>query len=197
MGHMDGSKEILAAYAIAGNITNLCSVGIFAIAGTAAIVIGQEIGSGNMHKVKSLGGLLSAIAFLFGLGIGLVFYGLLHLIFVPYLYPLFELSGRSAVICTMMLTVIFLTMALRSFCTTNIVGVLRGGGDVRIATIIDIGPLWIIAVPMAALVGLVFDLGILWVYLAMALENLIKCILGHLRYRSGAWINDVTRAISN
>lgn len=192
MGHMDGSKEILAAYAIAGNITNLCSVGIFAIAGTAAILVGQEIGSGNTHKVKSLGGLLSTIASLFGLVIGLIFYGLLHLVVVPYLYPLFDLSGRAASICTMMLTVIFLTMLLRAFCTTNIVGVLRGGGDVRMATIIDIGPLWIIAVPLAALFGLGLDLGILAVYLVMTLENLVKCILGYLRYRSGAWVRDVT-----
>lgn len=197
MGHMDGSKEILAAYAIAGNITNLCSVGVFAIAGTAAILVGQEIGSGHSDKVKKLGGLLDTLSFLFGLVIGLIFYGLLHLLVAPYLYPLFDLSGRSASICTMMLTVIFLTMSLRAFCTTNIVGVLRGGGDVRMATIIDIGPLWVIAVPLAALFGLVFDMGILWVYLAMALENLIKCILGHLRYRSGAWVNDVTRAIND
>ncbi len=197
MGHMDGSKEILAAYAIAGNITNLCSVGIFAIAGTAAILIGQEIGYGRMDKVRSLGGLLSTISFLFGLVIGVIFYGLLHLLVVPLLYPLFDLSGSAASICTMMLTVIFLTMSLRAYCTTNIVGVLRGGGDVRMATIIDIGPLWIIAVPLAALFGLVFDFGILWVYLAMALENLIKCILGHFRYRSGAWVNDVTRAVND
>ena len=197
MGHMDGSKEILAAYAIAGNITNLCSVGIFAIAGTSAILVGHEIGSGNMHKVKSLGGLLSTIASLFGLVIGLIFYGLLHLVVVPYLYPLFDLSGRAASICTMMLTVIFTTMLLRAFCTTNIVGVLRGGGDVRMATIIDVGPLWAIAVPLAALLGLVFDLGILWVYLVMALENLIKCILGYLRYHSGAWVRDVTLATKN
>lgn len=195
MGHMDGSKEILAAYAIAGNITNLCTVGVFALASTAAILVGQEIGSGHSRRVKSLGGLLDTLSFLFGLVIGLIFYGLLHLFVVPYLYPLFDLSGRAASICTMMLTVTFLTMSLRAFCTTNIVGVLRGGGDVRMATIIDIAPLWLVAVPLAALLGLVFDAGILWVYLAMALESLIKCILGHLRYRSGAWINDVTLAI--
>ena len=192
MGHMNGSREILAAYAIAGNITNLCSVGIFAIAGTAAILVGQEIGSGRKEEVKSLGGLLSTIAALFGLFSGLVFYGILHLIIVPYLYPLFELSGRSASICTMMLTVVFMTMTLRAFCTTNIVGVLRGGGDVRVATLVDIGPLWALAVPIAALCGLVLKLDVLWVYLCIVLEELTKTILGWLRYRSGAWVRDVT-----
>lgn len=197
MGHMEGSKEILAAYAIAGNIGNLCAVGTFAIAGTAAILVGQEIGSGRTHKVYRLGGLLDTLSLMFGLVTGLIFYGLLHLFIIPVLYPLFQLSESAGTICTMMLTVVFLTMALRSFCTTNIVGVLRGGGDVRMATIIDIGPLWVIAIPLAALLGLVFDMGILWVYLAMAFENLIKCILGHLRYRSGAWVRDVTLAIES
>ncbi len=193
MGHMDGSKEILAAYAIAGNINNLCTVGVFAIAGTAAILIGQEIGSGNSRKVYSLGALLGTLAFLFGLVMGLVFFVVLHVVFVPFLYPIFDLSAGAATICTMMLTVVFLSMSVRSFCTTNIVGVLRGGGDVRMATVIDILPLWVVAIPLAALAGLVFEVGILWVYLAMASENIIKSVLGYLRFRSGLWINDVTR----
>ena len=195
MGHMEGSKEILAAYAIAGNITNLCFVGVMAIAATSAILIGQEIGSGRTDRVYDLGSLLSALAFLFGLVIGLVFYALLHLLVIPLLYPLFELSGSAGNICTMMLTVVFLTMSLRSFCTTNIVGVLRGGGDVKMATLIDILPLWLIAVPATALCGLVFKWGILAVYLAMNLENIFKSIVGFLRFRSGVWINDITRAV--
>ena len=192
MGHMDGSEEILAAYAIAGNITNLCTVGVFAIAGTAAILIGQEIGSGKTDRVYSLGALLNALAFLFGLGAGLVFLALLYLFIVPVLYPLFKLTSSAGDICTMMLTVVFVMMPLRSFECTNIVGVLRGGGDVRVATIIDISPLWLVALPLAALAGLVLKLGILWVQLATMSENLVKCVLGLWRFRSGAWINDVT-----
>ena len=193
MGHMAGSQEILAAYAIAGNITNLCTVGVFAIANTAAILVGQEIGSGgDKGRVKSLGGLLDALAFLFGLAMGLVAQGILYLFIRPVLYPLFDLSQSAASICTMMLTVTFLSLSLRSFCTTNIVGVLRGGGDVRMATLIDILPLWFISIPIAALTGLVLKWGVLWVYLAMVAEHIVKCILGHLRYRSGKWVRDVT-----
>ena len=194
MGHMEGSKEILAAYAIAGNITNLCTVGVFAIAGTAAILVGQEIGSGNSDRVYSLGALLNALAFLFGLAAGLVFLAVLYLLVVPFLYPLFDLSPMAADICTMMLTVVFIMMPLRSFECTNIVGVLRGGGDVRAATIIDITPLWLVALPLAVLAGLVFKLGILWVQLATMSENVVKSVVGLWRFRTGKWINDVTRA---
>ena len=195
MGHMDGSEEILAAYAIAGNITNLCTVGVFAIAGTAAILVGQEIGSGKSDRVYSLGALLNVLAFLFGLGAGLVFLVLLHLFIVPVVYPLFKLSPTAGGICTMMLTVIFIMMPLRSFETTNIVGVLRGGGDVTAATVIDITPLWLVSLPLAVLAGLVLKMGIFWVQLATVSENIVKCILGLWRFRGGKWINDVTISV--
>ena len=192
MGHMDGSEEILAAYAIAGNITNLCTVGVFAIAGTAAILVGQEIGSGNADKVYSLGALLDALAFLFGAAAGAVFLALLHFFIAPVLYPLFKLTPSAGEICTMMLTLVFSFLPLRSFDTTNIVGVLRGGGDVRAATIIDLLPLWVVSLPVAALSGLVFQAGILWVYLGMMSENVVKSFVGFWRFKSGKWIRDVT-----
>ena len=44
MGHMEGSTEILAARALAGNIEDLCTVAIFAIGNTTAIIVGREIG---------------------------------------------------------------------------------------------------------------------------------------------------------
>ena len=192
MGHMEGSEDILAAYAIAGNITNLCTVGVFAISGTAAILIGQEIGSGRADKVYSLGALLNVLAFLFGLGAGAVFLGVLYYVGAPFLYPLFKLSAQAQEICTMMLTIMFCMMPLRSFECTNIVGVLRGGGDVKMATLIDLTPLWVVALPLAVLSGLVFKVGIFWVYLSMMSENVVKGILGIRRFLSGKWINDVT-----
>ena len=194
MGHMQGSQEILAAYAIAGNITNLCTVGVFAIAGTTANLVGQEIGSGHMDQVYRLGALLDVLAVLFGAAAGALFMGILHLVFIPVLYPLFKLSAGAGRICTLMLTIQFCFMPLRSFDTTNIVGVLRGGGDVRVATIIDLLPLWVAAIPLAAILGLVFKTDILWVYLAMMSENVIKSTFGLLRFRSGKWINDITVA---
>ena len=195
MGHMEGSEDILAAYAIAGNITNLCTVGVFAISGTAAILIGQEIGSGRADKVYSLGALLNVLAFLFGLGAGALFLGVLYYVVAPFLYPLFKLSAQAQEICTMMLTIMFCMMPLRSFECTNIVGVLRGGGDVRMATLIDLTPLWAVALPLAVLSGLVFQLGILWVYLSMMSENVVKTVLGTKRFLSGRWINDVTLSV--
>jgi len=106
--------------------------------------------------------------------------------------PLFKMSPGANRIAALMLTILGLAIPLKNFNQANIVGVLRGGGDVRMATLIDLTPLWAVALPLAVLSGLVFKLGILWVYLSMMSENVVKTVLGTKRFLSGRWINDVT-----
>lgn len=192
MGHMDGSKEILAAYAIAGNIDRVCTVAVFAVASAASIIIGREIGAGRRETVYDIGACLGTVAFLLGLGLSFILMIALRLFIIPYLYPIFALSDAAAEISSTILTVIFFILALRSYNVTNIVGILRGGGDVRNATIIDTIPLWFVALPLTAIAGLVLRLDILWVYLAMSAENLVKFFWGFKRFRTGEWIHDLT-----
>ena len=53
-------------------------------------------------------------------------------------------------------------------------------------------PLWAVALPIAAVSGLVLQAGIVWVYLGMMSENVVKAVLGLWRFKSGRWIRDVT-----
>ena len=192
MGHMEGSQAILAAYGIVGNLVNVSTVMVFAIGGTTAIIIGREIGAGRREGVYETGLCLDTLAFLAGLIVGAVFIVLTYTLFEPVVYPLFHLSQEASEIATMMSVVSFAILAVRSFNTTNVVGVLRGGGDVRAATIIDLLPMWLLSLPLAALAGLVFHWGILPVYLCISLDNVVKLVLGVWRLRSGVWIRDIT-----
>ena len=89
MGHMDGSTEILAAYAVAGNIDRFCSVGIFAIAAAAAVIIGREIGAGRSDKVYDVGKALLSVSVALGAVVGVF---MLIAIYLPHLPGLPELS---------------------------------------------------------------------------------------------------------
>ena len=192
MGHMAGSTEILAAYTIAGNMDKNGMVVSFGLAATAAIIIGREVGAGRPEEVKEVGRALSTLSFLCGLVIG----GLLFLfgwfLAPAVIYPLFKLSARAAAIATMMIVIQAAVRPLRDFNSVTIVGVLRGGGDVKWATLIDISPLWLVAIPLAALCGLVLKTDITWVYLVMSLEHIVKCGMGYHRMHSGRWIRDLT-----
>ncbi len=195
MGHMEGSTEILAARALAGGIEDICIVATFAIAATSCTVVGREIGRGaDADTVYRTGTSLGVLAFFTGAVIGLFMLVGTRLFLSPVIYPIFNLSPKAEEICTLMLTVTTIVLPLRSFNATNIVGVLRGGGDVRIAAIIDTAPQWLAALPLTILFGLVFKWGIFWVYVGISMENIVKFGLGVTRMRSRRWINDLTLA---
>jgi len=193
MGHMEGSTEILAAYTIAGNVEKICMVVSFGISATAAIIIGREIGAGRSDKVQEIALVLITLTAGFGVVIGAGLFLFARLAAPVLIFPLFKLSASAAAIATMMMTVRAVIFPLHDFNGVVIVGVLRGGGDVKAATLIDILPLWLVAIPLTALCGLVLKLDILWVYLVMCLEQLVKLVLGLWRMKSGKWIRDITR----
>ena len=94
-----------------------------------------------------MGAALNTLAMLCGLVIGIPLVLWAWFVFPGLLYPIFHLSGAAGSITTMMLTFIGVFLALRAFNSVNIVGVLRGGGDVRAATAIDTTPLWFVSLP--------------------------------------------------
>ena len=166
---------------------------IFAIGNTTAIIVGREIGAGRREHVYEVGATLDTLAFLCGLIIGIPLILGAWFVFPWLVYPFFHLSETAGSITTMMLTFIGVFLALRAFDSVNTVGVLRGGGDVRAATIIDTTPLWFVSLPLAALFGLVFQWGIFWVYMGIMAEQFVKFGIGLYRLRSREWINDVTQ----
>ena len=201
MGHMDGSTEILAAYAVAGNIDRFCSVALFAVSSAAAVIVGREIGAGrSKESVYNVGKALLMVATALGVAVGAVLLIVTYAVVKPFVYPIypaFQNCPGAAEITTMILTIVAIFAPFRAFCATNIVGVLRGGGDVNFTTAIDVLPLWLISLPLAALSGLVAHLSIFWVYMSIETENMIKLVLGLWRIRSRKWIRDVTRNSSD
>ena len=195
MGHMANSQDMLAAYALVGNIDKLSTVVCFGIAASAAVIVGKEIGLGrDQDHVFSVSWTLLLSSMLIG---GVVMVGLLILLpafFQPVLFPLFKLTTGAAEAATCLALVYALSMPMRAFDITNITGVLRAGGDAKVASLIDVGPLWLAAIPLMALTALVLDAPVWVVCLSMQVENICKCPLGLIRFHSRKWINDITRA---
>ena len=193
MGHMPNSTPILAAYTIAGNIDRMAAVALFAAGNAAAVIIGRDIGCGDTKEIYGKGVALNFVCFV----TGIISMGILLTIRATlldgFIFPLMDISAEAGELAKMMLAFIAVVMPLRSLNLCNIVGVFRGGGDVRYGLICDIGPLYCVCLPAAALCGLVFGLGITAVYVCICLDDLCKVFLCMPRLRSGKWINSVTR----
>lgn len=193
MGHMPNSTPILAAYTIAGNIDRMAAVALFAAGNATAVIIGRDIGCGDTKEIYGKGVALNFVCFV----TGIISMGLLLTIRATlldgFIFPLMDISAEAGELAKMMLAFIAVIMPLRSLNLCNIVGVFRGGGDVRYGLICDIGPLYCVCLPAAALCGLVFGLGITAVYVCICLDDFCKVFLCLPRLRSGKWINSVTR----
>lgn len=192
MGHMADNAPILSAYTIAGNLQRMLTPASFAAGGAAAVLIGREIGRGNRDQVQRKAWVLDALA----LVVGLVCMGIIALVrnvLRPYILPLMHMEGAACDIAMYMMLIMIFVQPLSSVSLTNIVGVLRGGGDVRYAMLCDVGPLYAVCLPLAALTALVWKLDIRYVYPFMSIDMFVQLFLVMPRLRSGKWIHDVTR----
>ncbi|MDO4812860.1 MAG: MATE family efflux transporter [Eubacteriales bacterium] len=193
MGHMALSEELIAAYTVAGGIDKLVTASLFGVAAASAVIVGKEIGTGaSREQVLSTGRALTVVSLCLGVLVGLTETGLYLLVLQPCVLPLFKLSAVSAGICTLFIYAYSSAAPLNAFVTTVVVGVLRGGGDVRCAMLIDILPLWLGTLPLLALCGLVLDAPPILLCFVMAFEPLLKCPFGLWRLLRSEWIHDVT-----
>ncbi|MEY8260446.1 MATE family efflux transporter [Oscillospiraceae bacterium 50-60] len=194
IGHMAISEEMLAAYAIMGNIEKFSTVACYGISGASAVIVGKRIGEGaSREEVYEVSWCMLLLTVLIGLMVSLSLAVLLPTVFIPRLYPLFHLEGLSLEIAATMCVVFIFMMPTKAFDITNISGVLRAGGDVRVSAVIDVGSVWLVALPITVLSALVFEAPVALVCLGIQAEGLSKVPLGIWRLRSRKWINNVTR----
>lgn len=111
----------------------------------------------------------------------------------PFSIRFSNLEGLLLNIATIMCTVYVVMLPLKSFDINNITGILRAGGDARMASVIDLAPLWLVAVPLTALTGLVLNAPVWVVCLRIQVENICKMPLAPVACAAAKWINNITR----
>ena len=109
------------------------------------------------------------------------------------LVSIFPVSAETARMARQMIYVLCGGIWLSAFNTVIIVSVLRTGGDVRAAALIDVGPLWLVGVPAAAVAGLLLRWDIPFVYMVTYLEQLAKAAIALWRYRQGRWVRNIVK----
>jgi len=71
-------------------------------------------------------------------------------------------------------------------------GVLRSGGDTTFAMFLDLGAVWLYAIPVAFLGAYILKLPIYIVIGLVSMEEVIKFTIGYLRFKSGRWLKNLT-----
>ncbi len=91
-----------------------------------------------------------------------------------------------------LLIIMGISFFVRTFNSTSIVGVLRGGGDTNFSMLLEMGSVWLVGVPLAFLGAIAFQIPVYYVYALVTLEEVVKFLIGLPRILSKKWIKDIT-----
>lgn len=181
-----------AAVQASNTINQMFVLAAFSIGDAILILVGQRIGQGDLDGAYGLAKKLVKI----GIVIGLIAGGLL-IICAPILVGLFEFTSEGMNIARLILTVYGATMWLNVYTGINVTGVLRSGGDTKFAMLTEMSTVWLIGVPIAALMALVVQLPIYLVVLCVKFEEVVKGLIFIKRFVSKKWLKCVIDDIDN
>jgi Na+-driven multidrug efflux pump len=180
--------ESLAAYNIACSIERVCLTLFMGLGSACAIIVGNRIGAGEEAKARDY-----AKNFIFiALSISLLFAGALAIL-RGNIAGIYSLSPKSTEYLYALLLVMAGIMLLRVMNITFNAGILKAGGDTFFSMCIDMGGIWLIGVPIAAIAAFIFNLPIHYVMLLAATEELAKMIAGFYRFFSKRWVHNLTK----
>ena len=187
MGHM--GTDAAAANAVAAVVRDLICCVCNGVGSAAGIMVGNELGSGNLERGKEYGIRLKNLSYVIGLASMAVVLAL-----TPLVTRMVILTDEARGYLTGMMIIMAVYMIGRCVNTVTINGVLDGGGD----TLFDMYSLavcmWGIAIPLALLGGFVFHWPVLAVYACTCLDEVGKIPWVMYRFRKYKWVRNLTRA---
>lgn len=175
-----------ASIQICNTIQNLFMVITFGVANGSLVMIGNVVGSGDEKGAKEYAKRFYFISILIG-----VILGLTMTLLAPTILNYFAVSPEVVASSISILIVMSLIAPFRVFNIVVVVGILRGGGDIKNAMYIEVSTMWLVGVPMAFLGALVFKLPVSTVVALTCLEEVAKFILCAIRLKSNKWIRNV------
>ena len=186
MGHL--GSDAAAANSIASVVRDLICCLCNGIAGGVGILIGNELGAGNLTKGKTYGNWAALLAFVSGFVSSVIV-----LAFLPLLKGFVKLTPQAVEYMDGMFLILCVYMIGRCVCTVVINGIFSSGGD----TLFDVYSLavcmWGIALPCAFLGAFYFHLPVLAVYACTCLDEVGKVPWVMHHFKKYKWVKNITR----
>ena len=186
MGHL--GTDSAAANSVAAVVRDLMCCVCDGVSAAGGIIIGNELGAGNLERGKLYGQRISKMSVLIGF-----FSTVIILLVTPLVVNFIILTPQAKQYLIGMMVIMAFYMIGRCINTVVINGVFGAGGD----TLFDIYSLavcmWCIAVPIAFLGAFVFHWPVLAVYACTCLDEVGKLPWVFYHYKKYKWVKDLTR----
>lgn len=183
-GHTNNA--IVAANQISRNLEQIMTAFCMGIGSAAAVVIGRKIGEKKKNEAFTYAGKFAITSVVMGFGLGV-----LMLLLMPVYINMYSVSPEAKEYARMMMIAFGTFMTVKMYNYMNIVGVLRSGGDTAFCFWLDASSVWLVGVVSVFLALFVFKAPFWIVAFCLVLEEAVKALVGYIRYRSKAWLNDL------
>lgn len=183
-------SDAVAANSIASVMKNLLGCFCMGLAAGGAILVGNELGAGNLETGKLYGEKATALSLVSG-----VISGAILIALTPIIVNLAELTPQAASYLRWMIVVCAWNLVGMSHNSTTISGIFSAGGDTRFGLICDIITLWCVVVPAGLLAAFVFKLPVLVVYIFINMDEWVKFPAVRVNFRKYKWVRDLTREL--
>ncbi len=182
-------NEAYAGYTIFSSIEQIAFVFFVGICHACSIMTGKTIGEGNSSGAYKIAKKFVIMTPIIGIITGTIFMFIRN----PVL-SLLEIETQGAFDTASKLIMLYcLWLPIRNIPYTLIVGIFRAGGDTRIGIFYDCISLYLIGVPVVAILGLIVKADFEYLILAMYLcEDIPKSLMSIHRFRSKKWIKNLT-----
>lgn len=186
LGHM--TSNAIAAYSISSTIFLLLKVTSVGAATAAAILIGKDVGTGAMERLKTDTRTLQVIF----LGIGLVLGTALFLLRLV-LLPLYEIGPETRELANLFLIIQSVVICTMSYQMPVNTGIIRGGGDTKFVMYLDLVSIWGIVLPLSLLAAFVLHWHPAAVVLCLNADQIFKCVPAAIRVNGYRWVKKLTQ----
>ena len=177
-----------ATMQISNTINNAFNIFAIGIAIASSIVIGNKIGAGKEKEAKEVAIKINIFGVFLGIIIGAIFF-----IASPFIPLMFKITPETKANVITVLKIMSILVPVRFFGIVQIIGVLRGGGDVVYAILVELIAVWGIGVPLSFIGAVYLDYPITIVYALTCLEEPFKMLSTIPRLLSGKWIRNLVK----
>lgn len=184
IGHM--GRDAVAANAIAAVAKDLVSCFCYALGAGGGIVVGNELGAGNLALAKEYGIKITKLSVVSGLLLGIFLASL-----TPVIVHFTNLTPTASRYLTGMLLMCSYYIMGRSINSTVIGGIFPAGGDTVFGMICDTVTMWFFILPVASIAAFVLKWPVMVVFFLINLDEMIKLPVVFHHFRKYKWVKNI------
>lgn len=188
MGHL--GSDATAANSIANIVKNLLACFCLGLGSGGGIMVGNELGAGELQRAKAFGDRLCRLSVWSGVLSGLLLLALMPLILRLARFTYLTETAREYL--REMLFVCCVYLIGKSVNSTLVAGIFCAGGDTKFGFFCDLICMWGIVVPLGFVSAFALGLPVIAVYLIVSLDEFIKLPAVIWRYKKYRWVKDLT-----